>query len=48
MTTFRSLKMDQVAGQALAAVRRIEDEVPRAGGGLRAEAAGLSIVADPA
>jgi UDP-galactopyranose mutase len=32
LATYRYLNMDQVVGQALATFRRIEDEVPRAGG----------------
>jgi UDP-galactopyranose mutase len=36
LATYRYLNMDQVVGQALAAFRRIEEEVPRAGSDARA------------
>ncbi len=48
LATYRYLNMDQVVGQALAAFRRIEEQVPRAGGGARAAVVGPPIAAGPA
>jgi len=49
LATYRYLNMDQVVGQALAAFRRIEEEMPRANGGIPVTLAiGLPAAAEPA
>jgi UDP-galactopyranose mutase len=48
LATYRYLNMDQVIGQALAAFRRIEQEVPRAAHARGGRGAGLPAAAGPA